>query len=173
MPDSNAPAFPGAPAAPAASADPAAMPATSAPPASVIASVQYVGFWARALAGAIDLIVGAVVIAIVAHLVDPHHRTAGQRLMEFTLDYVLPAVAILAFWFTRGATPGKMIISAVIVDEKTLAAPSRQQLVLRYFGYYVSTIVVCLGYLWIAFDARKQSWHDKIAGTVVIYRRAS
>jgi uncharacterized RDD family membrane protein YckC len=131
--------------------------------------VHYVGFWARALAGCIDLLAGAVVIALVAQLVDPHHRTAREKgLMQFTLEYVLPAVAILAFWFTRGATPGKMVISAVIVDEKTLAMPTRRQLVLRYFGYYVSTIVLCLGYVWIAFDARKQAWHDKIAGTVVV-----
>jgi uncharacterized RDD family membrane protein YckC len=25
-----------------------------------------------------------------------------------------------------------------------------------------------LGFIWIAFDKRKQGWHDKLAGTVVI-----
>jgi uncharacterized RDD family membrane protein YckC len=32
--------------------------------------------------------------------------------------------------------------------------------------------VFYLGLIWVAFDARKQGWHDKIAGTLVI-RRAS
>ena len=140
---------PGAPAAPAA-ANPGAEPAAASPSYASAAQVpaHYVGFWPRVLAALVDLIVGGVVIALVAGLVDPHHRTAGQHgLMQFTLEYVLPAVAILAFWFTRGATPGKMVISAIIVDERTLAAPTRQQLVLRYFGYYVSMIVLCLGYV--------------------------
>ncbi len=38
----------------------------------------------------------------------------------------------------------------------------------RYLGYFASTIPLCLGFLWIAFDKRKQGWHDKLAGTVVI-----
>ena len=29
-------------------------------------------------------------------------------------------------------------------------------------------IPLCLGLIWVAFDARKQGWHDKLAGTVVV-----
>jgi uncharacterized RDD family membrane protein YckC len=35
-------------------------------------------------------------------------------------------------------------------------------------GKLISSIVLCLGYIWAIFDKRKQTWHDKIAGTVVI-----
>jgi len=38
----------------------------------------------------------------------------------------------------------------------------------RYFGYYVSGLILALGFIWIAFDKRKQGWHDKLAGTLVI-----
>jgi uncharacterized RDD family membrane protein YckC len=38
----------------------------------------------------------------------------------------------------------------------------------RYAGYLVSIIPLFLGFIWIAFDARKQGWHDKIADTVVV-----
>jgi uncharacterized RDD family membrane protein YckC len=38
----------------------------------------------------------------------------------------------------------------------------------RYFAYLVSIIPLCLGFAWIAFDARKQGWHDKLAGSVVV-----
>ncbi|MGZ8994756.1 MAG: RDD family protein, partial [Burkholderiaceae bacterium] len=38
----------------------------------------------------------------------------------------------------------------------------------RYFGYYVSTIPLLIGLIWVAFDSRKQGWHDKLAGTVVV-----
>jgi uncharacterized RDD family membrane protein YckC len=61
-----------------------------------------------------------------------------------------------------------MAISARIVDARTGAPASTRQLVIRYLGYYVSTIPLGLGLLWVAFDPRKQGWHDKMAGTVVV-----
>jgi uncharacterized RDD family membrane protein YckC len=68
----------------------------------------------------------------------------------------------------RQATPGKMAIGARVVDATTGGAPSTRQLVIRYLGYYVSTIPLLLGLIWVAFDPRKQGWHDKLAGTVVV-----
>jgi len=56
----------------------------------------------------------------------------------------------------------------VIVDAKTLGKPSFGKLVLRYIGYYVSTIPLLLGLIWVGIDKRKQGWHDKIAGTLVL-----
>ena len=43
---------------------------------------------------------------------------------------------------------------------------------LRWVGYILSGIFLYLGFLWIAWDGRKQGWHDKIAGTVVVRRPA-
>ena len=45
---------------------------------------------------------------------------------------------------------------------------SRKQLLLRYLGYYVSLLPVGLGFFWIGLDRRKQGWHDKLAGTLVV-----
>jgi uncharacterized RDD family membrane protein YckC len=88
---------------------------------------------------------------------------------DFTLQVVLPAVAAILFWKYRGATPGKMAISAKIVDATTLARPTTGKLVLRYIAYIASIVPFLLGFLWVAIDRRKQGFHDKIAGTVVIY----
>ncbi|HEY6720405.1 MAG TPA: RDD family protein [Burkholderiales bacterium] len=77
-------------------------------------------------------------------------------------------VATIVFWRFRGATPGKMLIRAKIAKAGTLGKPSTAQLTGRFFAYLVSFIPACLGFLWIAFDKRKQGWHDKLAGTVVI-----
>ena len=85
--------------------------------------------------------------------------------------YVLPALATIVFWKTRQATPGKMLLSMKIVDAETGGPMSTGQSVGRYFAYFVSTLIFLLGYVWVAFDARKQSWHDKLAGTVVVVRR--
>jgi uncharacterized RDD family membrane protein YckC len=84
------------------------------------------------------------------------------------ISWVLPAVLVIWFWRARQATPGKMVFSARIVDATTGAPPSFGQSVGRYLGYFVSTIPFGLGLLWVAFDPRKQGWHDKLAGTVVV-----
>ncbi|HBX67811.1 MAG TPA: hypothetical protein DEH25_00005, partial [Chloroflexi bacterium] len=39
----------------------------------------------------------------------------------------------------------------------------------RYVGYIVSIIPLFLGFFWILFDRRRQGWHDKLAGTCVVY----
>ena len=40
--------------------------------------------------------------------------------------------------------------------------------VLRYFGYIVCFLTLTIGFIWIAFDERKQGLHDKIADTYVV-----
>jgi len=57
------------------------------------------------------------------------------------------------------------------VDAETGAKPSRRQLVIRYLGYYVASIPLLAGLAWVAFDPRKQGWHDKLARTVVVRAR--
>lgn len=52
-----------------------------------------------------------------------------------------------------------------IVDVKTGNAASTGQLIGRYLAYYVSLLPFGLGFIWVAFDERKQGWHDKLAGT--------
>ena len=51
------------------------------------------------------------------------------RLITLLAALVLPAAATLLFWRLRGATPGKMLVSARIVDAKTFGRPSLLRLV--------------------------------------------
>lgn len=135
--------------------------------------VKYVGFWKRAVATLIDSVILAVVIVLIAlpfygaeyFQLSKEGRTMG---FDFLVQIVMPIVAVIVFWRFRGATPGKMLFSAKIVDANTFGPPSTAKLIGRYFAYLVSMIGLMLGFLWIAFDPRKQGWHDKLAGTVVI-----
>jgi uncharacterized RDD family membrane protein YckC len=135
------------------------------------ADVEYVGFWPRLGASLIDSF--AVLFLIVPLMVwyFGNGWAYAEGATAFVINWIVPAAATVAFWHFRKATPGKMVISAVIVDARTFGPPSTAQLIGRYLGYYVSTIVLFLGFLWIAFDPRKQGWHDKMANTVVIRRR--
>ena len=135
----------------------------------------YVGFWRRFIAFLLDsLVILPVLIALTLQL---HNRSgdwfsaliAGSE--NFWLNYGLPAAFTLLFWLIKSATPGKMIVNAVIVDADTLNPPSSWQLVVRYLAYYLSTLVLFLGFIWITLDRRKQGWHDKLAGTLVIERQ--
>jgi uncharacterized RDD family membrane protein YckC len=131
--------------------------------------VEYVGFWARVGASLIDSIATLGLIVVLSALFFRSNDTSS--LTDFTLSWIVPAIAVLVFWFARGATPGKMVINAVIVDANTLLQPTNGQLVGRYLGYFVSTVPLCLGLIWVGIDARKQGWHDKMANTVVIRKR--
>jgi uncharacterized RDD family membrane protein YckC len=69
------------------------------------------------------------------------------------------------------AGTGDRGIGAKVVDAKTLGKPSNGQFIGRYLCYYVSSLLLGLGFIWVGFDSRKQGWHDKLAGTVVIRAR--
>ena len=146
---------------------------------------RYVGFWLRFVAFIIDSIWTSIVIGIVIALLfndafmalaelppdaSPEELAAAMSAMGSTVmvETLLFAVLIIGFWLWKCATPGKMLISAEIADAKTLGKPSAGQLIIRYIGYIISTVVLMLGFLWIAIDSRKQGWHDKIAGTIVV-----
>jgi uncharacterized RDD family membrane protein YckC len=143
----------------------------SAFPVDVGVGVEYVGFWRRLAATAIDLflLLFVAVPLTVWYVGDGWTRTQG--IAAFVVNWIAPALLVLAFWYFRGATPGKMAISAQIVDARTLSAPRLPQLIGRIAGYSVSFFPLLLGFLWIARDPRKQGWHDKMANTVVIRKR--
>ena len=139
------------------------------------AGYHYVGFWWRVLASLIDTVLLLLVSAPVLHaLYGPTYWTSQHFISgpgDFLVSYVFPAVAVVLFWVYRSATPGKMIIGARIVDARTGEPPGVGQAIGRYLAYYVSTIPLLLGFVWVAFDARKQGWHDKLAKTLVVRSR--
>jgi uncharacterized RDD family membrane protein YckC len=136
------------------------------------AGLEYVGFWPRVGAALIDSVLILVIcVPLVTWVYGPGYWTQ-QRLIagpaDFLINWVLPAIAVVLFWVYRQATPGKIAVGGRIVDAETGQAPSTRQLIVRYLGYYVSMLPLFLGILWVAFDGRKQGWHDKLAGTVVV-----
>jgi len=140
-----------------------------------VAQPEYVGFWRRVLAAAIDfLILFVVTTPILLAIYGRRYFALVQSgtsagFWDFVIEYVVPAVAVVAFWRRYGATPGKMAVGAKIVDAKTGERPSTARLVLRYVAYLVSALPLFLGFLWIGVSRRKQGFHDKIARTMVVY----
>ena len=136
---------------------------------------EYVGFWARVGAALIDtVLILFICLPLVIWIYGAEYWTSDKIIQgpaDFVINWILPAIAVVLFWIYRQATPGKMAISARIVDARTGGKPTTGQLIGRYLAYYVSTIPLFLGLIWVAFDPRKQGWHDKLAGTVVVRPR--
>lgn len=135
--------------------------------------VEYAGFWIRVGAALIDtLLLAAIMLPLLVSIYGWAYFGEGTTFFagpaDFLISWILPAVAVIAFWLTRQATPGKMVLSLRVVDATTGDTLSIGQSLGRYLGYYVSTIPLLLGLIWVAFDSRKQGWHDKLAGTVVV-----
>lgn len=134
--------------------------------------MEYAGFWVRVGATIIDtlLMVLIVVPALMLIYGDQLWYSEGYFLgfWDFMFNYILPAGAVILFWVYKSATPGKMAFRLKIVDAKTGGPVSVGRLVGRYLGYYVSAIPLLLGMIWVGFDKKKQGWHDKLAGTVVV-----
>lgn len=139
--------------------------------------VHYAGFWIRVVASLIDTVLVLIITFPLVYAVygkdyfDPEATGLVTGPADFLITWVLPAVAVILFWLSRQATPGKMALSLRIVDADSGGALSMRQCVVRYLGYFVSSIPLCLGLIWVAFDRRKQGWHDKLAHTVVIKAR--
>ena len=133
---------------------------------------EYVGFWQRVWASIIDFFLACVLIYPVLTAVYGKAYWTSTKSVEGPFDFflrlVVPPIGTVVFWILRGATPGKMAVSARVVDATTGGKPSIQRLIIRYLCYYVSLIPLGLGFFWVAFDPRKQGLHDKLAGTVVV-----
>jgi uncharacterized RDD family membrane protein YckC len=128
-------------------------------------SPDYAGFWPRAAALVIDALIASVILVPLMVVAFGMRRVSlGWELLAL----FAVAVAVIAFWRTCGATPGKLALGVKIVDAKTGLPPSTARLAVRFLAYFVSAFPLYLGFLWAAVDRRKQGWHDKIARTVVI-----
>jgi uncharacterized RDD family membrane protein YckC len=133
---------------------------------------EYAGFWIRAWASIIDTILMLIIIMPILFAIYGADLWVRESFVagfwDFIFQYILPAIAVIILWVYKSATPGKMLTGLIIVDAKTGEKPSTGQFIIRYLGYYVSIIPLSLGFIWVGIDRRKQGWHDKLAGTVVI-----
>jgi uncharacterized RDD family membrane protein YckC len=116
---------------------------------------QPAGFWRRFAAALID----GIVIGVVNGILRAIFGTAGEGLG------ILISLAYFTYFHGRtGQTPGN------VVDVRdNLGQPiGYGRAALRWLVSIVSAIVLLLGYLWMLWDSKKQTWHDKAAGSVPV-----
>lgn len=136
---------------------------------------EYVGFWRRLAASVVDVIILVAIIAPIEIAFFgrdyPELAMQGKTLaVDIWVQLIAPLIATVVLWRYRSATPGLMLMSAKIVDAKTQAPATMGKLTARAIVLLAMWIflIPLVGVLWVAFDKRKQGWHDKVAGTIVI-----
>jgi uncharacterized RDD family membrane protein YckC len=108
------------------------------------------GFWRRFVAAMLDLVLLSLLIPIVG-------------------PFFIP-IAVLYFvtmWTWKGTTIGSIVLGLKIIRTDGRRMNFAVALV-RSLSSLFSGVVLFLGFLWAAWDRDKQTWHDKIAGTIVV-----
>jgi len=159
-PESSTAAEPVPPAAaPPFSAPPGPVPPGAVPPSPspvsphITAAMPRAGFWIRMAA----LLLDVLLVGFVMSLLHPFGN----------FHIVVLAIYGAVMWKLRGTTVGGIVcdLHVVRLDGRPL---DWETAIVRALGCFLSLFVVFLGFIWIAFDANNQAWHDKIAGTVVV-----
>jgi uncharacterized RDD family membrane protein YckC len=146
---------------------------------------HFAGFWSRAAARVIDLLIIIAAFNLI-YLADRIGADAGlwtgMGLDEgswtgtgFSMANVLRGLFFLTFpvfyyvylHATYGQTFGKMALKIKVVNEDGTPLDYRKAF-LRWLGYFLCDLTFYIGYLWAAFDHRKQGLHDKVCRTVVV-----
>jgi uncharacterized RDD family membrane protein YckC len=139
--------------------------APQAPPGSYSSgpSGPRAGFWQRFGAAILDgliLLIPSIILRVI------FKDSAG-------IYYLLQTIISLGYYTyfeggPSGATIGKRALGIRVYDFRQGGAIGYGRGLLRQIGKYISGIVILLGYLWMLWDKEKQTWHDKIAGSVVV-----
>jgi uncharacterized RDD family membrane protein YckC len=152
---------------------------------------KYAGFWRRLVAYLIDSTIISIVFFIlfmiavmaffvgamtskssdwIADLADP--TKLSSTVILISMFYIALMIAYFTYFHgATGRTPGKMLLGLQVFSADGTPI-SFGIAFLRAVGYLISSLLftIPVGFIWAAFDKRKQGWHDKIAGTVVIIR---
>lgn len=143
------------------------------------------GFFSRSLAFVIDLIIlsavqlaGSAMIQLIlrffrlTQLVTYFKSILENATINIAIGGVLFTLIVIGyytfFWTLVGFTPGKAIMGLKVV-RKNGSKLSFGRSLLRFFCYWISALPLFLGYFWVLWDRHHRAWHDKIAGTQVLY----
>jgi uncharacterized RDD family membrane protein YckC len=119
------------------------------------------GFWRRFAAKLIDGIVLGIVDVILAAIFSRGVYYGLSLIVNYGYYTYLEGRQ-------QGQTLGKMALGIRVYDFAHGGPIGYGRAFLRQIAQILSAVVFLLGYLWMLWDGEKQTWHDKIAGSVVV-----
>jgi uncharacterized RDD family membrane protein YckC len=141
------------------------------------AETNEVGLVTRAVAGAIDVALISVAMSIGSGLlasIIPAVTGGSDGLsaigvLAFGLTgFVIGSSLFVTFWALVGQTPGMRLLSIHLDAGGTRELGLRRALK-RLLGVGLSLLPAGLGFFAILLSPQRRGWHDRLAGTVVVY----
>lgn len=129
---------------------------------------EYAGFWIRTGANILDTLIIGIPVSIIIGLIFGFPEDSTSIDTGDIVAQVLSLIIWVACWVKFAGTPGKRLLKLKVLDAKTGENLTFGQAIIRYFAYIPAVLFLLIGLIWVAFDSKKQGWHDKIAGTVVV-----
>ncbi|RJQ38382.1 RDD family protein [Candidatus Microgenomates bacterium] len=132
---------------------------------------NYAGFWLRFKASLIDgLIIVPIVFVFSGYYV--FQEQTVQNVIVSEVEGLIATIFMTAYYIImyaeyNGQTLGKRIAGIKVIMEDG-SKITYGKAFLRTITGYTSAAVLFLGYLWVIWSKKKQTWHDKIAQTVVV-----
>lgn len=133
----------------------------------------YGGFWIRVVAYIIDAVIlgiaGSVIFFAMGGMenLQPDHRPSFASLPNLISLIIGWLYFALMESSERGATPGKMAVGLRVVTDQGQRL-SFANATGRYAAKFISAILLCIGFIMVAFTDKKRGLHDMMARTLVI-----
>ena len=108
------------------------------------------------------------ILSILVASFNPYSDSNTFNILFIASTVLVSVLYYVGMWIkSDGQTIGKSTLGIRII--RTDGSPlSVGRGLLRYVGYIINGIIFSLGFIWVAFDGKRQGWHDKLAGTYVI-----
>jgi uncharacterized RDD family membrane protein YckC len=147
-------------------APPAAQP-PAAPPTAQGPSGPRANFGQRLVAFLIDFVIIVVALVVLVGIAGAIDEALG------VIAYILGILATVVYYAyfegsASGQTIGKKALGIRVIDFNTGGPLGFGRGLIRWVARIPSQVVCYLGYLWMLWDREKQTWHDKLASTVVV-----
>ena len=154
-------------------------------PVTQQATLRYAGFWIRFAAHLIDYIIVSIANSIIGAIFGigaVGMNFSGSNPEDvFTPAFIAGMFSMFAMMFVlniiyytvmessvRQATVGKMALGLKVGDANGNRISAANALG-RTLSKIISALILYIGYMMAGWDSKKQSLHDKIAGTYVFY----
>jgi uncharacterized RDD family membrane protein YckC len=151
---------------------------------------QYAGFASRAAGMVLDAVIVSTILIVITWVTTSLGSYLGLDIgkclatglstslrsqigcvlarLLLAFNALFAVVYTVVMWMLIGQTIGQSIMGVRVVrlDGRRITFFTALR---RLIGYAVCVVTLGLGFVWVLIDDRRQGWHDKIAGTCVIY----
>ena len=139
---------------------------------------SYAGFWKRVIAYLIDAFIIAFPVTMIFGTVIPEVlKTENVEVTSVTVTMPQLIMLVASWVYFAGlessvwqATVGKKMLGMKVTDTSGERIDFIKATI-RYLSKFLSSFFLMIGFIMVAFTAKKQGLHDFIAGTTVVNQR--